>query len=633
MKIRLLPDSVSNQIAAGEVVGNPSSVVKEMTENAIDAGATMVTVGFRADGRELIQVTDNGEGMEPADARLAFDKHATSKINSLDDIYRLSTFGFRGEALASIAAVSEVELTTRTADEELGVKIVVEGGRFVSQDTVVAPKGSTFKVRNLFFNVPARRKFIEDSEKEAAKIKTEFRRVALCHPEVAFALYKDDAPLYNLPVATLKGRIAGLMGKSVASNLLEVNTDTTLVKVEGFVGRPELAKKRGADQYLFINGRFFKSPYLHKAVMVAYDKLIPVGVQPSYFLYLTVDPDRVDVNVHPQKTEVKFSDEGAIWQILNAAVRESLAKTGAIPMMDFEDEGEVQIPVFEAGGRKGGMSEPASTVNPFYNPFKAEAQDHGGRATATAGRGSLLQGGGGGFLTDFESGVYPVGVESPEEQEMDGFLTDFIEGGGCGEEVQGEIEFEGMECADGFSGMVALEGGYVASSVGGRLALIDLARAAELVSFRRYMTMLGNGHSVGQTLLFPERMVLPAEDVEFMKSNYDCFADFGFDFAVVEDNVVEFAALPVDMELEDLEDVVYDIIDSFRDQTGQTEMRRKESVAMMLSRSRRSRRMTTEEIEQLLVALTEGGDDWTYTPDGRLVVKTLDDKQLRSWFV
>ena len=219
MKIRLLPDCVSNQIAAGEVVGNPSSVVKEMAENAIDAGATLVTVGFRADGRELIQVTDNGEGMEPADARLAFDKHATSKITSLDDIYRLSTFGFRGEALASIAAVSQVELTTRTADDELGVKIVVEGGKFVSQEAVVAPKGSTFKVRNLFFNVPARRKFIEDSEKEAAKIKTEFRRVALCHPEVGFALYKDDAPLYNLPISSLKGRIAGLMGKAVAANL------------------------------------------------------------------------------------------------------------------------------------------------------------------------------------------------------------------------------------------------------------------------------------------------------------------------------------------------------------------------------------------------------------------------------
>lgn len=622
MKIRLLPDCVSNQIAAGEVVGNPSSVVKEMAENAIDAGATLVTVGFRADGRELIQVTDNGEGMEPADARLAFDKHATSKITSLDDIYRLSTFGFRGEALASIAAVSQVELTTRTADDELGVRIVVEGGRFVSQEAVVAPQGSTFKVRNLFFNVPARRKFIEDSEKEAAKIKTEFRRVALCHPEVGFALYKDDAPLYNLPISSLKGRIAGLMGKAVAANLLEVSTSTSLVKVEGFVCRPEVAKKRGADQYLFINGRYFKSPYLHKAVVMAYDKLIPAGVQPSYFLYLTVDADKVDVNVHPQKTEVKFSDESSIWQILNAAVRESLAKTGVIPMMDFEDEGEVEIPVFNSN-RSGGLQEPSTTTNPFYNPFKSEPRVGGGSGS---GRSSVLMGGG---MHDVESGFnapYPKGVESEEEREYDSSIMEFIEGGGD-TSAQGELELE-IE-SQGFVGALPLAGGYVATSIGGRLAVVSVARASEVVRYRHYMAMLSNGNSMGQTLLFPERLVLSADDVELLGENYDNFVAFGFDYTIQDANTVEFSTLPADVSLEELEEVVYDMIDSFKDNSGLSQQRRRESAARLLARTRTHKRLSQPELEALLADLN-GCADCSLTPDGRAVVKLFGEGEMRE---
>ncbi len=625
MKIRLLPDCVSNQIAAGEVVGNPSSVVKEMAENAIDAGATMVTIGFRADGRELVQVTDNGEGMEPADARLAFDKHATSKITSLEDIYRLSTFGFRGEALASIAAVAQVELTTRTAEEELGVKIVVEGGRFVSQEAVVAPKGSTFKVRNLFFNVPARRKFIEDSEKEAAKIKTEFRRVALCHPEVAFALYKDDAPLYNLPVSGLKGRIAALMGKAVAANLLEVSTDTTLVKVEGFVGRPEVAKKRGADQYLFINGRFFKSPYLHKAVLMAYDKLIPTGVQPSYFLYLTVDTDRVDVNVHPQKTEVKFSDEGAIWQIVNAAVRESLAKTGVIPMMDFEDEGEVEIPVFDGTARRS-MSEPSTTINPFYNPFK-ESVGGGAQGGRTVGGGSVLRSGGGRFASDFVV-PYPSSEETPEEREFDSSILEFIEGGSS-EANQGELELE--IDSGGFSGSLMFSGGYVATTLNGRLAVVDLARAREVMRFRHYLLMLGDSKSLGQALLFPERLVLSSDDVDVLGENYADFAAFGFEFAVLDANTVEFTALPADLAIEELEDVVYDMIDAFRDGVDLPEQRRKESAAMSLARTRTIKPLSQSEVTALLANL-QGCADCSYTPDGRPVVKVFSEGEIKGMF-
>lgn len=619
MKIRVLPDSVANQIAAGEVVGSPASVVKEMTENAIDAGASLVTVNFRADGRELVQVIDNGCGMTPADARLAFDKHATSKITSLEDIYNLSTFGFRGEALPSIAAVSEVELVTRTEGDTLATKVVIEGGEFRSQEMVVGAKGCNFKVSNLFYNVPARRKFLESSEREANKIKCEFRRVALCHPEVAFMLYKDDAPIYNLPVGTLRSRIAGVMGRSIAAQLLEVSTSTTIVKVEGYVGRPEFAKKRKDEQYFFINGRFFKSPYLHKAVMAAYEKLIPAGLTPSYFLYLTVDTQKVDVNVHPQKTEVKFSEESEIWQIVNAAVREALAKTGAIPMMDFEDEGEVQIPVFESA-RERGFEEPRSTLNPFYNPFTATPK--------TAGEG--VQGGGGSsgrsFLSD-NAEPYPMTPEDEVEREFESAIADFIENGEPTVERPLKLEME----ADVFKGAVALSGGYAATSLGGRLAIVDLARAREVLLYKRYMMMLGSGNSVSQTLLFPERMVLSQDDVTTLSENYDYFAVFGFDFTVVDGNSVDLLALPADLPHAELEDTLYDMLDSLRDGVDLSSQRRKERLAQILSRTRGVKSLTQGELEAVLESL-EGCKEDSLTPDGRAVVRVLDVAEVKALF-
>ncbi len=616
MKIRVLPDSVANQIAAGEVVGSPSSVVKEMTENAIDAGATEVTVNFRADGRELVQVIDNGSGMTPADARLAFDKHATSKITSLDDIYTLATFGFRGEALPSIAAVAEVELTTRTEEDELATQIVIEGGEFRSQELVVAPKGSNFKVCNLFYNVPARRKFLESSEREAGKIKTEFKRVALCHPEVAFALYKDDAPLYNLPISTLKGRIGAVMGRGIASQLLEVSTQTSIVSVEGFVGRPEAAKKRKEEQFLFVNGRFFKSPYLHKAVMSAYEKLIPAGVTPSYFLYLTVDTHKVDVNVHPQKTEVKFSEDSEIWQIVSAAVRESLAKTGAVPMMDFDDEGEVQIPVLDRE-RGGVFSEPRTAFNPFYNPFDEDRAESQGR----------MQQGGGGSSRSFASSfaeAYPASESSHSEREFESSIADFIEG--FEEPAQGRLELDEAECR--YEGAMVLGGGYAATTLGGRLAVVDLARARQTVLYHRYMMLIDGGNSVSQSLLFPERMVLSCDDVEMLSENGEYFADFGFEYTIADPNSVEFSALPADLPMAQLEDVVYDMLDSLRDGVELNRTRRRERLALILSRTSGVKELSQAEVEALLQSLAECGS--TITPDGRVVVRVLDTAELKN---
>ena len=368
-RIKLLPEVVANQIAAGEVVNRPSSVVKEMMENSLDAGAQSVKVNFRDGGKELIQIVDDGCGMSPMDARLAFDRHATSKIRSVEDIYALSTFGFRGEALPSIAAVAQVELRSRQEGDELGTQTEINGGEFVGQTPVMCPVGSQFFVRNLFYNVPARRRFLDKSTTSASHIKSEFRRVALCYPKVAFELYSNDAPIYSLMPTSLAGRIVDIVGKHIKPNLLEVSADTSIASIVGFIGRPQSSKKRNAEQYLFVNGRYFKSGYIMSAILKAYEKLIPTGTQPSFFLYLTIDASRIDVNVHPQKTEVKFSDEEAVWQIVNAAVRETLAKTGAVPMMDFDHEEAVDIPVL---GDRTTYTEPRAMSNSTYNPFEQE---------------------------------------------------------------------------------------------------------------------------------------------------------------------------------------------------------------------------------------------------------------------
>ena len=373
-RIRLLPEIVANQIAAGEVVNSPSNVVKEMMENSIDAGARSVRVNFRNGGKELIQITDDGCGMSPMDARMAFDRHATSKIQSIDDVYKLHTFGFRGEALASIAAVAEVELRTRREEDELGTLTSISGGEFRSQLPVAAPRGAQFTVRNLFYNVPSRRKFIEgDNSKLSTQIKQEFMRVALCNPGVMFELRQNDAPLFSLQPTNRRGRIIDLVGKHIKQNLLDVEVDTSVVRVEGYVGRPAAAKKRNNEQYLFVNGRYFYSQAMQRTILRAYEKLIPEGCMPSYFIYLTVDPERVDVNVHPQKTTVKFADTEVILQILQAAVRESLAKTGAVPMMDFSMDTRVEIPVMRR--EQTVYKEPRSATNSAYNPFSAEYID------------------------------------------------------------------------------------------------------------------------------------------------------------------------------------------------------------------------------------------------------------------
>ena len=597
--IRLLPEIVANQIKAGEVVESPSSVVKEMMENAIDAGATEVTVNFVNGGRDLVQIIDNGRGMSPTDARMAFECHATSKIKSLDDIYALHTFGFRGEALASIAAVSQVELLTRQEDDEIGTRTLINGGEFVSQAPVATPVGSQFLVKNLFYNTPARRKFINSKESSlTADIKREFRRVALCHPEVSCSLMSNGAPLYNLPSSTLVERVVGVMGNATRRNLLEVDVETSIASIKGFVGRPETARNNSSEQYMFVNGRFFRSPYLNKAVTKAYEKLIPERAFPSFFLYLTVDAERVDVNVHAQKTEVKFADNEAIWQIVNAAVRETLAKTGVVPLIDFDNEEVVEIPIAQPSTAI--YSEPRATTRDYYNPFEESTEERvpkGGALKRSA--------------IEFEE-------YTPFELEASNL---------------GESEFEYYESSDAAEQSLALEseaqeqprsvtvvgGRYAVATFMSKFLLVDLQRAHERVLYNHYAASLQSGHSVSQQLLFPELLTLTEEEYDLLEEYAVDFAALGFDIKARGDNTVEVFGIPADVSAEQLDRAVYDLLQSLKLPQSAVEMHRN-ALAQTLAHSAAvgAVRFTQEEAERVATQILAA--DESYTPAGKRIV-------------
>ena len=644
-KIRLLPEVVANQIAAGEVVNRPASVVKEMMENAIDAGARTVKVNFRDGGKDLIQIVDDGCGMSPIDARMAFDRHATSKITSVDDIYALNTFGFRGEALASIAAVAQVELRTRQEGDEVGTQTEINGGQFAGQTPVMCPAGSQFFVRNLFYNVPARRRFLDKSTTSAAQIKSEFQRVALCNPQIAFELYANDASVYTLGAASLAGRIVDVVGRHIKQNLLEVEADTSIARIEGYIGRPAAAKRRNGEQYLFVNGRYFKSSYLTSAIMKAYEKLIPESSSPSYFLYLTIDPSRIDVNVHPQKTEVKFADEEAVWQIVNAAVRETLAKTGAVPLMDFDREGIVEIPVLTKGAV---YSEPRAMSNSEYNPFREEYidpsapdpnvdfagfdvpfSDNGQTLSDNAGAGFAPRGGGRGSGVALPGGLRSAGgggFEVTSESGFDASELEFIPSEATVE--QQRLDVDGRP---EFTDPLPLGGGYVAALLGGRFVVVDVRRARERILYEDYLKMLGSGSSVSQQLLFPERLVLSDSEYALLEENAVEFASLGFDLDFQGDCAVEVKGTPADMPADSVDQLLYELLQAFSTPVSLADVRREKIAAVMArgAAKQTARLMSRDEAAALLARLAASGN-FSFSPSGKAITAEITVEDIRA---
>lgn len=651
-RIKLLPEIVANQIAAGEVVEEPSSVVKEMMENALDAGAQCVKVNFRNGGLELIQIIDNGCGMSPVDARMAFDRHATSKISTLDDIYRLHTFGFRGEALASIAAISQVELRTRQADDETGTETVIEGGVFRSQTPIMTEVGSQFLVRNLFYNVPARRKFTQEPSKHAARIKSEFQRVALCNPEVEFELYANDAPIYRLERTSLVGRIVDVIGKSIKNNLLEIDADTSIVRLRGYIGRPAVAKKRNNEQFLFVNGRFFKSQYLNKAILKAYEKLIPEGCFPSFFIFIDIDPDRVDVNVSPRKTEVKFADSENIWQILNAAVRETLAKTGAVPLLDFDNDSGIEIPISQQGVI---YSEPKAASISGYNPFReGYITDEGETSNISSSRENANREYS--FRTPSES--YPSGgysdyipsglTAAPRHNTEFGLEGDFGSEYGFSSQINDTAsDFDFIPAADfgnesleqellpqtslSFSNVYCVGGGLAIAQYGGKLVVVDLRRAQEQLVYETYMQRLQNCSSVSQQLLFPQILTLSLEEYSLLEENEVEFAALGFDINFCGEGNIEVKGTPADIDADEADMLIYDLLRLLDTPESVLEVRRQKLAATMAQSvaHRVPSTLSNEEAVAILDRLAESNNR-SFTPSGKAIMAELSLEDLRN---
>lgn len=645
--IKLLPEIVANQIAAGEVVNAPSNVVKEMMENSIDAGARCVRVNFRNGGRDLIQIIDDGCGMSAVDARLAFDRHATSKIASIEDVYKLHTFGFRGEALASIAAVAEVELRTRREEDELGTLTTISGGEFRSQEPVSCSVGSQFVVRNLFYNVPSRRKFIDgDNSRLGSQIKQEFVRVALCNPDVEFELRQNDALIYSLSPTNRRGRIIDLMGKHIKSNLLDVEVSTSVVRIEGFVGRPQAAKRRNNEQYLFVNGRYFQSPAMQRTIVRSYEKLIPDGCMPSYFLYLTVDPDRVDVNVHPQKTTVKFADHDVILEIVQAAVRETLAKTGAVPMMDFSEQESFNIPVM--GGEQRVYREPKASTNSSYNPFASEYIDPTAPMPDVPFTGFDVPYNGAMPRGGESRGTAPVstpvsvdgrGSETAEEEyytlksSLGGSTIEYIDEEDD-ELCEPRLEFAigGQASKASFGEAMTLATGLAVAHYAASIVVVNMQRAKERVLYEDILKSLSSGSAPSQRMFFAEEMILSLEEYALLEEHATEFAALGFEIEYRGEGHIAVAGRPalVDMATP-LDELLYALLGGIEDGRMPIDEEHRRLASLMAERGSRGygRGLSTAEVGVMLKRLEEC-DNVSYTPSGAPIMAEISLDELRA---
>ena len=640
-RIKLLPEIVANQIAAGEVVNSPSHVVKEMMENSLDAEARCVRVNFRNGGKELIQIIDDGVGMSPIDARMSFDRHATSKIRTIDDVYSLHTFGFRGEALASIAAVAEVELRTRQEGDEIGTLTTISGGIFQSQAPISCPKGTQFMVRNIFYNVPSRRKFIDgDNARLSSQIKQEFSRVALCNHDVSFELRQNDQPVYILQPTNRRGRIVDLIGKHIKNNLLDVSVDTSVVRIEGFVGTPAAAKRRNNEQYLFVNGRYFHSTTMQRTILRAYEKLIPEGCMPSFFIYLSVDPDRVDVNVHPQKTTVKFADNDVILEILQAAIRETLAKTGAVPMMDFTNDSRVEIPVIGHGHTI--YNEPRSATNSSYNPFAEEYIDHTAPIPDVPFTGFDVPYDGSmpraKSIPKSNIGTKSMGESYDEEYTIHSsseLNESRIEYSDIASEEQ--TSFDYYESGIGgkartFGDMVITPTGYAIATYGGSLVVVSLRRARERQLYEDMLRAMTHGAAPTQRMFFAEELTLSLEEYELMEQHATEFAALGFEVEYRGEGHIAVMGRPAMLDVAiPLDELIYELLHGIDNGTMPVDEERARLAELMARRASAGygKNLRRADAEELLKRL-EQCENPSFAPSGAPIMAEITLEELRA---
>ncbi len=598
--INILPDTVANQIAAGEVIQRPASVVKELVENAVDARADSVSVIIKDAGKTLIQIIDNGDGMSETDARLCWERHATSKIRSADDLFAIQTKGFRGEALASVAAIAEVVLKTRTEKEEVGTMIRISGSKILSNEPTACPKGTNFSVKNLFFNVPARRKFLKTNSTELRHIINEIQHIALAHPGIEFNLYHNDSSIFHLSKTGRRQRIISILGKSLNQSLIPLESETSLVKITGFIGKPEYAKKTFGEQYFFVNGRYIRHPYFHKALMKAYEQILHPDAIPSYFIYFEIDPDKIDVNIHPTKTEIKFEDDQAIWQILHAVVRESIGRNNLSPSLTFDREGVVDIPVLRKDTE---ISPPEINLNPGYDPFREEK--YRSRNTAEFYREERKQNWEALFQSEGDK------KKSPESD------TD---------------EKENLYREAGR--FLQLKSKYILTPVKSGLMIIDQKRAHERIIYEKALKIKSESGFASQKLLFPETIELNASDfVTFVKIN-ECISELGFDIGEFGKNSIIVNGIPEAVKNSDIKALIEEILEEYKSLGTDTGSKMTERVAKSVAKASAipyGKILETEEMRVLVDQLFACSNP-NHSPAGKTVISIVQTGDIDKSF-
>jgi len=598
--INILPDNVANQIAAGEVIQRPSSVVKELIENSIDAEADSITVVVKDAGKTLIQVIDNGKGMSETDARICWERHATSKIKSANDLFAIQTMGFRGEALASIAAISEVQLKTRQDPEEVGTQIRISGSKIVSNDPAACPKGTNISVKNLFFNVPARRKFLKTNSTELRHIINEIHHIALSHPSIEFSLLHNNSQIFNLPKTSLRQRIINVMGKNLNQSLINLRSETSLVNISGFIGKPEYAKKTYGEQFFFVNGRYIRHPYFHKAVLQAYEQILHPDAIPAYIIFFEMDTNKIDINIHPTKTEIKFEDEKAIWQILNAVVRESIGKHNLSPSLSFDKEGIIDIPVLRKNTE---ISAPKININQDYNPFKEEIhseKSHAGyyREERNQNWEALFQG-------------------NNKNGKTEKFLPE---------------DKTTIEAKQGSGRFMQLKNRYILTPVRSGLMVIDQKRAHERIIYEKALKSQSENKIPSQKLLFPEMIELNAPDFVTFVEIKQAINKLGFETEEFGKNSIIVNGTPETVKNSDIKTIIDEILEEYKSLESDTSLKMVDKLARSLARASAipyGKVLENEEM-QILVDQLFACANPNYSPVGKPVINIIRTEEIEK---
>lgn len=606
--IQLLPDAVANQIAAGEVIQRPASAVKELLENAIDAKADNISLVIKDAGKALIQVNDNGIGMSDTDARLSFERHATSKIKSSEDLFKINTKGFRGEALASIAAIAHVELKTKKEDNELGTKIIVEASEVKEQEPCSTAKGTSFSMKNLFYNVPARRNFLKSNAVEIKHIIDEFQRVALVHAEISFSMYNNGNEVFNLNKGSFRQRIVAMFGDKYNQKLVPVSENTDLVAIEGFVSKPEFAKKTRGEQFFFVNNRFIKNAYLNHAVQNAFDQLLSKDQFPSYFLKLTIDPAKIDINIHPTKTEIKFEDERSIYAIIRTAIKQALGKNNISPTLDFEQESSFNVPLFNKS--TDSIKAPTIKVNPNYNPFETKKVAPAVKKQPTDNWESLYSS----FEKDSADIIQRIEPKK-EQQQVISSNWDNVDN----DEVQTLLQ---------------LHNKYILTQLKSGFLIIDQQRAHERILFEEFSKNLEEGKGSTQQLLFPETVDFTNADAELMNEIITEIKTLGFELDKVGRNSFVISGIPAELKDQNIKKTLENLLEQFKLNESELKLKRRENLALSMSRSasiKAGKKLASEEMKALVDQLFACEMPYSL-PNGKPTVITLNLEDLNQQF-